>query len=145
MQWYVVANNILNTSVHLIICKTKEFFFCVQFPNLLTLLLPTTCLWCSGYHICLTHRRSLVRSQVRTISLVVFSFECGSKIVCKITNSSSKNELIHVYRELLLLIIIDLCKRHFTMNQQLEFQVGMVYTYDFEMQIYIHDFGFLIF
>ena len=31
------------------------------------LYIASMCLWCSGYHVCLTHRRSLVRAQVGTV------------------------------------------------------------------------------
>ena len=38
----------------------------IDFPGLVTVALLYVFAWCSGYHICLTHRRSQVRALVRT-------------------------------------------------------------------------------
>ena len=55
----IQASNVINVKVILSFIREETPFFYTSFLSKFS--------WCSGYHICLTHRRSPVRSRAKTV------------------------------------------------------------------------------
>ena len=50
---------------------TCSVLYCTDFISMYSSQFP----WCSGYHICLTHRRSPVRNRAETVEIFLLIFK----------------------------------------------------------------------